>query len=91
VTAFSQQQENEENVQITKKILEENLTKSTSICPWFSAQVVLRANYVLEAEHQRVAQVGNLRVLVGLYKRLSESGLLKKGIAWISPTRTRLF
>ena len=32
-----------------------------------------------------------LRVLVGLYKRLSESGVLKKVIAWISPTRTRLF
>jgi len=80
------------NFQMTKKILEENSTKPTSIRSCLSVVLSCFSSKLLCWKQLNINELRRkLRVLVGLYKRLSEGGLLKKVISWISPARTSFF
>ena len=76
---------------ITKKILEENSTKPTSICPWLSVVLGLFFEETICWKLNINKLRRKLRVLVGFYKPLSVGGLLKKVIYMDLSARTRLF
>jgi len=77
---------------MAKKNTGRKLDKPTSICPLLTcAQVVFRANYMLEADHQGVA-LEIMSFCSGHYKHLSEGILFQiKLFPWISTARTRIF